>query len=64
MLLKSINAIALMLRLVRLLLAKATLLAIIKIVYSSEFSSFIALKISLIGIILLYSSARYFMPFK
>jgi hypothetical protein len=49
MLLKSINAMPLMLRLVHLLLAKATLLAIIKIVYSSKFSSFAALKIGLIG---------------
>jgi hypothetical protein len=45
MLLKSINAIPLMLRLMHLLLVKAI---------------FIALKISLIGAILLYSSARYF----
>jgi hypothetical protein len=50
--------------LVRLLLAKATLLAIIKRVYSFKFSSFVALKISLIRAMLLYSSARYFMPFK
>jgi hypothetical protein len=54
----------LMLRLVRSLLAKAILLAAIKIVYFSEFSSFIALKIGLIKAMLLYSSARYFMPFK
>jgi hypothetical protein len=54
----------LMLRLVRLLLVKATLLAIIKIVSSFKFSSFIALKIGLAKAILLYSSARYFMPFK
>jgi hypothetical protein len=60
MLLKSINAIPLMLRLIHLLLVKAILLAIIKIVYFSKFSLFIALKISLIGAILLYSSARYF----
>jgi hypothetical protein len=45
----------------RLLLAKAALLAIIKIVYFSKFSSFAALKIVLIEAILLYSSARYFM---
>jgi hypothetical protein len=64
MLLKSINAMPLKLYLMRLLLAKATLLATIKIVYSFKFSSFIALKISLIGAMLLYSSARYFMPFK
>jgi hypothetical protein len=64
MLLKSINAILLMLYLIRLLLVKAILLAIIKIVYSFKFSSFIALKISLIGAILLYSSARYFILFK
>jgi hypothetical protein len=64
MLLKSINAMPLMLYLVRLLLAKAALLAIIKIVYSFKFSSFIALKIGLIGAMLLYSSIRYFMPFK
>jgi hypothetical protein len=54
----------LMLYLVHLLLAKAILLAIIKIVYSFKFSSFIALKIGLIGAMLLYSSIRYFMPFK
>jgi hypothetical protein len=48
----------------RLLLAKATLLAIIKIVYSFKFLSFIALKIGLIRAILLYLNARYFMPFK
>jgi hypothetical protein len=54
----------LMLRLVRLSLAKAALLAAIKIVYSSEFSSFAALKIGLTRAMLLYSSARYFMPFK
>jgi hypothetical protein len=54
----------LMLYLMRLLLVKATLLAIIKIVYSFEFSSFAAFKISLIRAILLYLSARYFMPFK
>jgi hypothetical protein len=64
MLLKSINAMLLMLYLVRLLLAKAALLAIIKTVYSFKFSSFIALKISLIGAMLLYLSARYFIPFK
>jgi hypothetical protein len=64
MLLKSINAMPLMLRLVHLLLAKATLLAIIKIVYSSKFSSFAALKIGLIGAMWLYPSVRYFMPFK
>jgi hypothetical protein len=64
MLLKSINAILLMLYLIRLLLVKAILLAIIKIVYSFKFSSFIALKISLIGAILLYLSARYFILFK
>jgi hypothetical protein len=49
---------------IHLLLAKATLLATIKIVYSSEFSSFTALKISLIGAILLYLSIRYFILFK
>jgi hypothetical protein len=54
----------LMLYLTRLLLAKATLLAIIKTVYSSEFSSFIALKIGLASAMLLYSSIRYFMLFK
>jgi hypothetical protein len=64
MLLKSINAMPLMLYLVRLLLVKAALLAIIKIVYSFKFSSFIALKIGLIRAILLYSSARYFVPSK
>ena len=62
MLLKSINAMPLMLYLIRLLLAKATLLAIIKIVYSFKFSSFIALKIGLASAMLLYLSARYFMP--
>jgi hypothetical protein len=64
MLLKSINAIPLMLYLIHLLLAKAILLAIIKIVYSFKFSLFIALKIGLIRAILLYSKAKYFMPFK
>jgi hypothetical protein len=64
MLLKSINAMPLMLRLVRLSLAKAMLLAAIKTVYSSKFSSFAALKIGLVRAMLLYSSARYFMPFK
>jgi hypothetical protein len=64
MLLKSINVMPLMLYLIRLLLAKAILLAAIKIVYSFKFSLFIALKISLARAILLYSSARYFMPFK
>jgi hypothetical protein len=54
----------LMLRLVRLLLAKATSLATIKIVYSSKFSSFAALKIGLARAMPLYSSARYFMLFK
>jgi hypothetical protein len=54
----------LMLYLVRLLLAKAISLAIIKIVYSSKFSSFAALKIGLVKAMLLYSSARYFMLFK
>jgi hypothetical protein len=62
--LKSINAMPLMLYLVHLLLAKAALLAAIKIVYSFKFSSFATLKIDLIGAMLLYSSARYFMPFK
>jgi hypothetical protein len=51
----------LMLYLVRLLLAKATSLAAMKIVYSFEFSSFTALKIGLASAMLLYSSARYFM---
>jgi hypothetical protein len=64
MLLKSINAMPLMLYLVRLLLAKAALLAAIKTVYSFEFSSFAALKIGLVGAMPLYSSAKYFMPFK
>jgi hypothetical protein len=64
MLLKSINAMPLMLYLIRLLLAKAILLTIIKIVYSSRFSLFIALKIGLIGAMLLYLSVRYFMLFK
>jgi hypothetical protein len=54
----------LMLYLMRLLSVKATLLAIIKIVYSFKFLLFIALKVGLIGAILLYLSARYFMPFK
>jgi hypothetical protein len=64
MLLKSINAMPLMLYLVRLLLAKAILLAAIKIIYSFKFLSFIALKISLIRAMLLYSNARYFILFK
>jgi hypothetical protein len=64
MLLKSINTMPLVLYLVRLLLAKAALLAAIKIVYSFKFSSFIALKIGLARAMLLYSSSRYFMPFK
>jgi hypothetical protein len=64
MLLKSINAMPLMLYFMRLLLVKAILLAAIKIVYSFKFSSFIILKISLIKAILLYSSATYFMLFK
>jgi hypothetical protein len=51
----------LMLYLARLLLAKATLLVIIKIVYSFKFSLFIVLKIGLIGAMLLYSSVKYFM---
>jgi hypothetical protein len=54
----------LMLYLIYLLLVKAILLAIIKIVYSFKFSSFVILKIGLARAILLYSSARYFMPFK
>jgi hypothetical protein len=48
----------------RLLLVKAILLAIIKIVYSFKFSLFAALKISLIRAMLLYLNARYFMLFK
>jgi hypothetical protein len=64
MLSKSINAILLMLYFIRLLLAKAILLAIMKIVYSFKFSLFIALKISLIEAILLYLSVKDFMPFK
>jgi hypothetical protein len=47
MLLKSINTMPLMLYLIHLLLAKAILLATMKIVYSFKFSSFIALKIGL-----------------
>jgi hypothetical protein len=54
----------LMLYLMRSSLMKATLLAIIKTIYSFKFSSFIILNISLIRAIPLYSSARYFMPFK
>jgi hypothetical protein len=54
----------LILYLIRLLLIKAILLAIIKTVYSFKFSLFKALKKGLIGAILLYLSARYFMPFK
>jgi hypothetical protein len=54
----------LMLYLVRSLLAKAASLATMKTVYSSDFSSFAALKIGLASAMLLYSSARYFMPFK
>jgi hypothetical protein len=50
----------LMLYIIYLLLAKAILLAIVKIVYSSRFLSFITLKIGLIGAILLYLSAKYF----
>jgi hypothetical protein len=61
MLLKSINAMPLILYLMHLLLAKAALLAIMKIVYSFKFSLFVALKIGLVKAILLYSSARYFM---
>jgi hypothetical protein len=49
----------LMLYFIRLLLIKAILLAILKIVYSFKFSSFIALKISLIRALLLYLSTRY-----
>jgi hypothetical protein len=64
MLLKSINAMPLMLRFMRLLLVKAILLTAIKTIYFSKFSSFIALKIGLIGAMQLYSSARYFIPFK
>jgi hypothetical protein len=64
MLLKSINTMPLMLYLMYLLLVKAILLAIIKMVYSFKFSSFIALKISLIGAMLLYLSIRHFIPFK
>jgi hypothetical protein len=64
MLLKSINAMPLMLCLIHLLLAKAILLLIIKIVYSFKFSLFAILKISLIGAMLLYSSVKYFMLFK
>jgi hypothetical protein len=59
MLLKSINTMHLMLYFIRLLLIKAILLAILKIVYSFKFSSFIALKISLIRALLLYLSTRY-----
>jgi hypothetical protein len=54
----------LMLYLIHLLLTKAALLAIIKIVYSFKFSLFATLKISLIRAILLYLNARYFIPFK
>jgi hypothetical protein len=54
----------LILYLTYLLLAKAILLAIMKIVYFSEFLLFIALKISLIKAILLYLSIKYFIPFK
>jgi hypothetical protein len=64
MLLKSINTTLLMPYFIYLLLVKAILLTIIKIVYSFKFSLFITLKISLIRAILLYSSARYFIPFK
>jgi hypothetical protein len=64
MLLKSINTMPLMLYLIHLLLTKAALLAIIKIVYSFKFSLFATLKISLIRAILLYLNARYFIPFK
>jgi hypothetical protein len=54
----------LMLRLVRLLLAKAALLAIMKIVYSFKFPLFAALKIGLASAMLLYSSVKYFIPSK
>jgi hypothetical protein len=64
MLLKNINAMPLMLYFIRLLLVKSTLLANMKIVYSFKFLSFIVLKISLIGVMLLYLSVKYFMPFK
>jgi hypothetical protein len=64
MLLKNINAMPLMLYFIRLLLVKSALLANMKIVYSFKFLSFIALKISLIGVMLLYLSVKYFMPFK
>jgi hypothetical protein len=60
MLLKSINAMLLMLYLIRLLLAKAALLAAIKMVYSFKFSLFITLKIGLIRAMLLYLSVKYF----
>ena len=58
MLLKSINIILLILYFIYLLLIKATLLAIVKIVYSFKFLLFAALKVGLIKAILLYSSAR------
>jgi hypothetical protein len=54
----------LMLYLIYLLLVKAILLAIIKIVYSFKSLLFIALKIGLARAILLYLSGRYFTPFK
>jgi hypothetical protein len=64
MLLNSINAMLLMLRLIHLLLVKAILLTIIKIVYFSKFSPFIALKIGLARAMPLYLSVKYFILFK
>jgi hypothetical protein len=54
----------LMLRLIHLLLVKATLLTTIKIVYFSKFSPFIALKIGLARAMPLYLSVKYFILFK
>jgi hypothetical protein len=58
MLLKSSNAMPLILYFIHLLLIKAILLAIIKIVYSFKFSLFIVLKISLIRAIIKWLNSR------
>jgi hypothetical protein len=58
MLLKSSNAMPLILYFIHLLLIKAILLAIIKIVYSFKFSLFIVLKISLIRAIIKWLNGK------
>jgi hypothetical protein len=58
MLLKSNNAMPLILYFIHLLLIKAILLAIIKIVYSFKFSLFIVLKISLIRAIIKWLNGK------